>query len=207
MDTNKLKNTIWSGVTNNPVFVLVLGICPVLVKSTTIQSAFGLGVSTAAVLVISNIVISLLRKFIPSRVRIPAYIMLIATIVTVVRMFLQKFVPAVHADLGDTISMIAVNCIILARAESYASQNNPFYSALDGLSIGAGFVAAICLLGAVREGLVLAGFVVFNYAAGGFLALAILMAVFNFAYKSVLNYTDPKNKLLRQQRRQAAEAN
>ncbi|MCL2752208.1 MAG: electron transport complex subunit RsxE [Firmicutes bacterium] len=206
MDTQKIKTTALSGIINNPVFVLVLGICPTLVKSTNISDAFALGASTALVLVMSNVLISALRKVIPSRVRIPAYIMMVATCVTVVRMFMHYYMAAVYDSLGDTISMIVVNCIILARAESFASQNNPLYAALDGVSIGAGFIGAICLLGGFRQLLILAGFAIFGQAPGGFIALALLMAIFNFVYKIVLDYTSPKQKLIRAQRRQAAEA-
>lgn len=180
MDMKKIKDTALGGILNNPVFVLVLGMCPTIAKSTTVISALGLGLATAFVLIFSNIFISLLRKIIPDRVRLPAYIIIIATFVTLVQMFIASFLPSLDESIGSFIPLIVVNCIILGRAEAYASKNSVGYAALDGISMGLGFVLSIVLLGAVREFLAFIGLAIFSTTAGGFIILGLIMALFNF---------------------------
>lgn len=135
----------------NPTFVLLLGMCPTMATTTSLQNGLGMGLSTAAVLACSNLAISLLRKVIPNEIRIASYIVVIATFVTAVDLLLQAFVPALSAALGLYIPLIVVNCIILGRAESFASRHKPGSSFLDGLFTGLGFTAALALLGAIRE--------------------------------------------------------
>ena len=180
MDKKKFKETALGGLFNNPVFVLVLGMCPTISKSTNIVDAFALGTATAFVLVFSNLFVSALRKFIPDKVRLPAYIIIIATFVTLVQMFIESFLPDLNESIGAFISLIVVNCIILARAESFASKNSVGYAVLDGLSMGIGFIFSICLLGGVRQLLSLAGMKVFSTTPGGFIVLGLLMALFNY---------------------------
>ncbi|MEG2377933.1 MAG: electron transport complex subunit RsxE, partial [Clostridia bacterium] len=135
-----LKNGI---ITQNPSFVLLLGMCPLLATSTSLENGLGMGLSATAVLICSNVVISLLRKIIPNQIRIAAYIVVIAGFVSVVNMLLEAYLPALHASLGIFIPLIVVNCIILARAEAFASKNSVVDSALDGLTIGLGFTLAL----------------------------------------------------------------
>jgi electron transport complex protein RnfE len=135
----------------NPTFVLLLGMCPTLAVTTSLQNGLGMGLSTAAVLACSNLAISLLRKVIPNEIRIASYIVVIATFVTAVDLLLQAFVPTLSAALGLYIPLIVVNCIILGRAESFASRHKPGSSFLDGLFMGLGFTGALALLGAIRE--------------------------------------------------------
>ena len=138
-------------IKENPVLRLVLGTCPTLAVTTSVTNAIGMGVAATIVLVCSNIVISALRKVIPSKVRIPAYIVVIAAFVTIVQMLVKAFVPALDTALGAFLPLIVVNCIILGRAEAFASKNSVLYSAVDGLGMGVGFTAALCMMGAVRE--------------------------------------------------------
>ncbi|MDD7193260.1 MAG: electron transport complex subunit E [Clostridiaceae bacterium] len=135
----------------NPVLRLVLGTCPTLAVSTSVVNAVGMGISAMIVLVCSNIVISLLRKIIPSKVRIPAYIVIIASFVTIVQMIVKAFVPALDAALGVFLPLIVVNCIILGRAEAFAGKNSVIASAVDGLGMGVGFTIALCCMASVRE--------------------------------------------------------
>ena len=179
IDKQNLKTVAFNGLVNNPVFVLVLGMWPTIAQSTTIANAVGLGLATAFVLVFSNVFISLLRKVIPDKVRLPAYIVIIATFVTLVQMFITSFLPALNESIGAFIPLIVVNCIILGRAEAFASKNDVLSSAVDGLSMGLGFVLSITLLGAVRQALTLAGLEIFSKTAGGFITLGLLMALFN----------------------------
>lgn len=174
----------------NPSFVLLLGNCPLLATSTSLTNAIGMGLSAMAVLVCSNVAISLLRKIIPNQVRIAAYIVVIAGFVTAVELLLKAFIPSLYDALGIYIPLIVVNCIILARAEAFASKNSVGDSALDGLCMGLGFTLALALMAFVREFLgsgTLFGFRIFpeDYAAvlmvlpvGGFLTLGFLIAVF-----------------------------
>jgi len=138
-------------VKENPLFILVLGTCPSLATSTTLFNGFGMGVAATFVLVCSNIVISLIRNFIPSGVRIPAFIVVIASFVTIVDLLMEGFLFSLHQALGVFIPLIVVNCIILGRAEAFASKNGLVRSALDGLGMGFGFMAALVVMGAIRE--------------------------------------------------------
>jgi len=138
-------------IDENPTFRLVLGTCPTLAVTTSAINGVGMGLSTMAVLIGSNIVISMLRKFIPAKVRIPAYITVIAGFVTIVQMLLKAYVPALDKALGIYIPLIVVNCIILARAESFANKNTVVASAVDGLGMGIGFTLALLLIGGIRE--------------------------------------------------------
>lgn len=148
----KLLKIFRNGIIDeNPTFRLVLGTCPTLAITTSAVNGIGMGLATTAVLIGSNVVISLLRKFIPNKVRIPAFITVIAGFVTIVQMLLKAYVPALDKALGIYIPLIVVNCIIMARAESYASKNPVLDSAVDGIGMGIGFTIAITLIGAVRE--------------------------------------------------------
>ena len=143
-----LKNGI---IDENPTFVQVIGMCPTLAVTSSAINGIGMGLSTTAVLMCSNLVIALIRKIIPDSVRIPCYIVVIASFVTIVQMLLQGFVPSLNASLGVYIPLIVVNCIILARAEAFAGKNGPIASLFDGIGMGLGFTLALTLLGAVRE--------------------------------------------------------
>lgn len=143
-----IKNGI---IDENPTFRLVLGTCPTLAITTSAINGIGMGISTMVVLIGSNIVISMLRKFIPAKVRIPAYVTVIAGFVTIVQMLLKAYVPALDKALGIYIPLIVVNCIILARAESFANKNTVIASAFDGLGMGIGFTLALLLIGSIRE--------------------------------------------------------
>ena len=184
---------IYNGVLKeNPVLVLMLGMCPTLAVTTSATNGFGMGVSTLVVLVISNLVISLLRNIIPDDVRLPAYIVIVASFVTVVELLTEAYVPALYASLGIYIPLIVVNCIILGRAEAYASKNPPLLSAMDGVGMGVGFTLALTVIGLLRE-LLGAGTVfgvsvvpdsfvpiaIFVKAPGAFLVLAILIMIMN----------------------------
>lgn len=196
LDKKELKNTAMGGLFNNPVFVLVLGMCPTIAKSDTVINAVSLGLCTLFVLVLSNVIISLLRKVIPDKVRLPAYIVIIASLVTFVQLFVSSFLPELNKSIGAFISLITVNCIILARAESFASKNGVLLSLVDGLSIGVGFVAAITALGAIRQLLTLAfGSGFFDSTAGGFIVLGFMMAAVNVITNAVKQRNHDKNKL------------
>ena len=187
--TKLLKNGI---VDENPVLVQVIGMCPTLGVTTSAINGIGMGLSTAVVLTCSNLVISLLRKVIPDKIRIPAFIVVIATFVTIVQMLLKAYVPSLDAALGLYIPLIVVNCIILARAESFASKNTPVASAVDGIGMGLGFTLGLGVLGAVREILgagTIFGLSIFGAAyepallfilpPGAYLSLGFLLAGFN----------------------------
>ena len=178
-------------LTNNPIFVQLIGMCPTLATSTSLKNGIGMGLAVTFVLMCSNLVISLLRKFIPSKVRIAAYIVIIAGFVTIVDLSLQAYLPELSSSLGMFIPLIVVNCIILARAEAFASKNGPLPSLIDGLSMGLGFTVAISILSTVRELLgsgTIFGLPVFGdgytpiimliLPAGGFLTLGLLIALF-----------------------------
>lgn len=182
--------------TNNPVLVQLVGMCATLATSTSLENGLGMGLATTAVLICSNIVISLLRKLIPNKIRIACYILIIASFVTAVDLLLQAFLPDLSDSLGLFIPLIVVNCIILARAESFASKNGVFRSAIDGIAMGLGFTLVMVILGAVREiigaGTILGapvfgdGFhpvMLFIMPAGGFLTLGVLIAVFQAIMK------------------------
>ena len=179
-------------ISENPVMRLVLGTCPTLAVTTSIVNALGMGVSAMIVLICSNIVISALRKIIPSKVRIPAYIVIIASFVTIVQMIVKAFVPALDESLGVFLPLIVVNCIILGRAEAFAGKNPVIASAVDGLGMGVGFTMALCCMGAVREILGAGSFmglkipvlcdnsmVMFIMPAGGFFVLGCMIALVN----------------------------
>lgn len=176
----------------NPVFVLLLGMCPTLGTSTSVINGLGMGLSATAVLICSNFFISVLRKFIPAKIRIASYIVIIAGFVTAVDMALKAYLPDISASLGVFIPLIVVNCIILARAESFASKNTPGKSAVDGLCMGLGFTAALVILSAIREIIgngTLLGFSVLGSSyppaimmilpPGGFIVLGVVLGVIN----------------------------
>lgn len=176
-------------IKNNPTFVLVLGMCPTLATTTSAANGLGMGVATLFVLVMSNIVISLLKSIIPDKVRIPAYIVVIASFVTVVQLLMQAYVQDLYNTLGVFIPLIVVNCIILGRAEAFASKHNVWESALDGLGVGLGFTGALTLIGIVREllgsGSIFGldiwqgdGALIFILSPGAFFVLGYLMIVF-----------------------------
>lgn len=181
----EIKETALGGILNNPVFVLVLGTCPTIAKSDTISNGLGLGLATAFVLICSNVFISLLRKLIPDKVRLPAYIVIIATFVTLVQLFIAKFLSDLNASIGAFIPLIVVNCIILGRAEAFASKNGVALSALDGVSMGLGFTLSLVLMGAIRQGLGAIGLSLFQSTAGGFIIFGLMMALFNFVMEKV----------------------
>ncbi len=147
----QLKNLTKGFLKENPVFVLLLGMCPTLGTSTSAINGMGMGLATAFVLMLSNLVISLVKDFIPDKVRIPAFIVIIASFVTIVDLLMQGYLPALHEQLGLFIPLIVVNCIVLGRAEAFASKNTPWASLLDGLGMGLGFAFALTVLGSVRE--------------------------------------------------------
>lgn len=179
-------------IKENPVLVLVIGTCPTLATSTSVETGLGMGLAATAVLICSNMVISALHKFIPDKVRIPCFITVIAAFVTIVQMILQAFVPSLYAALGLYLPLIVVNCIILGRAEAYAMKNGPVESAFDGIGMGLGFTIALTILGAIRE-LLGAGSVfgvkvmpaaftpisIFILAPGAFFVIAVLTALQN----------------------------
>ena len=184
---------LYNGVVKeNPTFVLLLGMCATLAVTTSAINGLGMGLSTMVVLVLSNLMISLLRNIIPAGVRMPAYIVIIATFVTIVQFLLQAYVPSLYDALGIFIPLIVVNCIILGRAEAYASKNNAFLSTFDGIGMGLGFTVALTIIGLVRElfgsGSVFGIMVmpkayepisILVMAPGAFLVLALLAAVQN----------------------------
>ena len=148
---NKLKIILSGIVKNNPTFVLVLGMCPTLGPTTSAENGMGMGLATMAVLIMSNLVISLVKNIIPDKVRIPAFIVIIASFVTIIEMLMKAFVPALYASLGVFIPLIVVNCIILGRAEAFANKNTVLDSALDAIGMGIGFTLALSLIAAIRE--------------------------------------------------------
>lgn len=148
---NYLKTFTNGLLKENPTFVLLLGMCPTLGTTTSGMNGLGMGLATAFVLICSNVVISILKRLIPDKVHIPAYIVIIATFVTILQMVMEAYMPALYESLGLFIPLIVVNCIVLGRAESFAAKNNPFASFLDGAGIGLGFTFALTLLGSVRE--------------------------------------------------------
>ena len=188
---NKLKIILNGIVTENPTFVLLLGMCPTLGTTSSAINGMSMGLATMFVLMCSNVVISCVKDFIPDKVRIPAFVVIIAAFVTVLQLCMQAFLPALYQSLGLFIPLIVVNCIILGRAEAFAAKNNPFDSLLDGIGIGLGFTLALTLLGACREllgtgrlfGLAIFpeeyGALAFVLAPGAFIALGLLIALVN----------------------------
>lgn len=148
----KFSERLKAGVLlDNPVFMQTIGLCPTLATTTSLSNAVGMGVAATVVLICSNVVISLLRKFIPDKIRIAAFISIIATFVTLIQMLLNAYIPSLAASLGLFLPLIVVNCIILGRAEAYASKNKPIASLFDGIGMGLGFTVSITCIGAVRE--------------------------------------------------------
>ncbi|MEA4874728.1 electron transport complex subunit E [Anaerorhabdus sp.] len=148
---NRMKNFTAGFLRENPVFGLYLGLCSVLAISTTLNNAIGMGVAVIVVLVMSNVIISILRNVIPNEIRIPVYIVIIATLVTIIEMLIHAFAPSLYTALGAFINLIVVNCIILGRAEAFASKNGVFDSALDGLGMGLGYTASLVAIAAIRQ--------------------------------------------------------
>ena len=189
---NQTQNFLKGIVKENPIFVMLLGMCPTLGVTSSAFNGLGMGVATMFVLIMSNIVVSLVKSQIPSKVRIPAFIIIIASFVTIVEMILEAFVPFLYEQLGIFIPLIVVNCIILGRAEVFASKNNIGSAVIDALGMGLGFVIALTALGAVREILGSGSifemkfvaedantFILFILPPGAFIALAYLSVLFN----------------------------
>ena len=178
-------------IKENPTFVLLLGMCPTLATTTSAINGMSMGLATTFVLICSNIVISLLKNLIPDKIRIPAFIVIIATFVTIIQMAMEAYIPALYDSLGLFIPLIVVNCIVLGRAEAFAAKNNPFASLCDGLGIGLGFTFGLTLLGIVREllgtGALFSlrifpeeyGVLIFVLAPGAFITLGYLIAIIN----------------------------
>ncbi len=193
--TNKpsLRGVFMNGILNeNPTFRLVLGTCPTLAVTTSAINGVGMGLAATFVLILSNMAISLVRNFIPDKARIPSFIVIIATFVTMIQMVMQAFLPSLYEALGIFIPLIVVNCIILARAEAFASKNGPLLSAVDGLGMGLGFTLALTLIGSIREligngsifGLTILGasyepMLLFVLAPGGFITFGLLLGIIN----------------------------
>lgn len=164
---NKCVERLYNGIIKeNPTLVLTLGMCPTLAVTTSAINGAGMGLASTVVLALSNLLISMLRKIIPDRVRMPAYIVIVASFVTMVQFLMEGFVPSLYASLGIYIPLIVVNCIILGRAESYASKNPPIPSLFDGIGMGLGFTLALTVLGAIREILGAGTIFGFNFLAG-----------------------------------------
>jgi len=189
---NQKQNFLKGIIKENPTFVMLLGMCPTLGVTTSAFNGLGMGVATLFVLLMSNIVVSLVKNQIPDKVRIPAFIIIIASFVTVVEMVLEAFIPFLYEQLGIFIPLIVVNCIILGRAEAFASKNDVLSSVIDALGMGIGFVIALTILGATREILGNGSifdfrivpenantFIIFILPPGAFIALAFLTVLFN----------------------------
>ena len=189
---SKLQNFLKGLIKENPVLVLVLGTCPTLAISTSIVAAFGMGIAATAVLILSNMAISAIRKIVPDPVRIPCYIVVIAGFVTVVELVMEAYAFSLYQSLGVYLSLIVVNCIILGRAEMYASKHGVVDSAIDGAGMGLGFTLAMVLMGCVRElfgngtvfGLTVFGgafepMLLFVLAPGGFIVFGLLLGIIN----------------------------
>ena len=188
---NYFKTIINGLIKENPTFVLMLGMCPTLGTTTSALNGMSMGLATTFVLICSNVVISLLKNLIPDKIRIPAFIVVIATFVTIIQMAMEAYMPSLYDSLGLFIPLIVVNCIVLGRAEAFAAKNNPFASFCDGLGIGLGFTFGLTLLGIVREllgtGALFSlrifpeeyGVLVFVLAPGAFITLGYLIAIIN----------------------------
>ena len=197
MKTDYKKIAVDGLITSNPTFKLVLGTCPTLALTTMAMNGIGMGLAVTFVLIFSNVLISLLRKVIPNQVRIPAFVLIIATFVTIVRLLLDYAMPDLYDSLGLYLPLIVVNCIILARAESFASKHNVLASACDGLFTGLGFTVALTLMGAFREilgsgaifGVKLWDFQIafFSSSAGAFFTYAIFIAMFSLIFGAVID--------------------
>lgn len=187
---NQWQNFTKGIIKDNPIFVLLLGMCPTLGTTTSAINGLGMGAATMFVLVMSNIAISLVKNVIPPKVRIPSFIVIIASFVTVVQLIMEAYLPDIYQTLGVFIPLIVVNCIILGRAEAFACKNNVLSSMVDGLGIGIGFTLSLTLLGAIREMLGSGalfgtkfiegdGMLIFVLAPGAFIALGYLLVIFN----------------------------
>ena len=187
---NQLTNFTKGFIKENPILVLILGCCPALATTSSALNGLGMGIATTFVLVGSNVVVSLLSNLIPDKVRIPSFIVIIASFVTIVDLMMQAYVPGLYEKLGIFIPLIVVNCIVLGRAEAFASKNNVLSSLVDGAGMGLGFTAALGILGAIREiagsGSILGykfipgdGILVFILAPGAFIALGYMIAIVN----------------------------
>jgi len=187
---NKFRLITNGIINNNPTFVLVLGMCPTLGTTTSAMNGLGMGIATMFVLTLSNISISLVAKQVPDKVRIPVYIVLIAAFVTILQLLMQAYTPGLYATLGIFIPLIVVNCIVLGRAEAYASKNSVVDSTMDGIGVGLGFTLSLMVVGVVRELLGSASFfgiklmdgdgmLVFVLAPGAFIVLGYIMVLFN----------------------------
>lgn len=187
---DSLKNGI---VKENPIFVQIMGMCPTLAVTTSAINGIAMGLATTAVLVMSNFFISILKNFIPSKVRIPAYIVVIASFVTIIQFLLEAFLPSLNQALGLFIPLIVVNCLILARAEAFASKNNPLVSIFDGIGMGLGFTLGLFILGSIRELLgtghilginiwsgIVPDTIAFILPPGAFLSLGFILAFLNY---------------------------
>ncbi|MBR3983143.1 MAG: electron transport complex subunit E [Bacteroidaceae bacterium] len=188
---NQLK-VLWNGIIKeNPTFVLLLGMCPTLGTTSSAMNGMSMGLATMAVLIFSNLIISLIKNLVPDMVRIPSFIVVIASLVTILQMVIKAFAPEIDKSLGLFIPLIVVNCIILGRAEAFAAKNGPITSVFDGIGMGLGFTLGLTLLGAVREflgtGKIFSmtifpdsyGALVFVLAPGAFIALGYLIAIIN----------------------------
>jgi electron transport complex protein RnfE len=188
---NQWQNFTKGLIKENPILVLLLGTCPTLGVTSSAENGLGMGLATTFVLIMSNLVISLVKNVIPDKIRIPSYIIIIATFVTILEMVMQAYVPALFASLGIFIPLIVVNCIVLGRAEAFASKNNALSSIIDGAGMGLGFALALTVLGSIREilgsgqlfGITLYpndyGILIFVLAPGAFIALGYVIAVIN----------------------------
>ncbi|MDK2843037.1 MAG: H+/Na+-translocating ferredoxin:NAD+ oxidoreductase subunit [Anaerophaga sp.] len=193
---NQWENFTKGFFKDNPVFVMLLGMCPTLGVTSSAVNGLGMGLATTFVLVMSNIVVALVKNFIPDKVRIPSFIVIIASFVTIVEMVMQAYLPALFEALGLFIPLIVVNCLVLGRAEAFASKNTPGSSIVDGLGMGLGFSMALTMLGAVREllgsGMIFGftlfpedyGMLIFVLAPGAFIALGYLIAFINRVRKA-----------------------
>ena len=198
---NKAAERLYNGIIKeNPTFVMMLGMCPTLAVTTSAMNGIGMGLTTTVILAMSNMMISALRKVIPDGVRMPAYIVIVASFVTIVQFLLQGYIPSLYTSLGIYIPLIVVNCIILGRAESYASKNGPIESIFDGIGMGLGFTMGLTIIGLIREILgagtffglpflsAIKGFTpitIFIMAPGAFLVLAFLVAGMNIIRKKM----------------------
>lgn len=207
---NKCTERVYNGIVKeNPTFVLMLGMCPTLAVTTSAMNGLGMGLTTTAVLIFSNLIISALRKVIPDRVRIPAFIVIVASLVTIVELLMKAYAQSLYSALGIYIPLIVVNCIILGRAESYASKNGPIESAFDGVGMGLGFTLGLTSIGIFRE-LLGSGMIfgvqvapasyepaaIFVLAPGAFFVLAMLTALQNkFKMPSATNVANQQSKL------------
>ena len=194
---SKISKTFLNGILKeNPIFVLVLGMCPTLATTTSAINGMSMGLATTFVLVCSNVVVSLIKNLTPDKVRIPVFIVVIATFVTIVQLVMQAYLPGIYAVLGLFIPLIVVNCIVLGRAEAFAAKNSVGLSFMDGLGIGLGFTGALTIIGMVREFLGMGavfglqlydsqyGTLIFVLAPGAFICLGYLMAIFQKLIKS-----------------------